>query len=182
MTNHLLKSFLILPLIVFTSCLSDASKKNNQESADRNNGVTTLYLIRHAEKESGADPGLTRAGQARANAWVEYYFIKDIDHILSSDFKRTRQTAAPLAKAQNKEVEIYDVASMTGNKLLEDYRGSTVAVFGHSNTIHKYANDLQNEITFEELDESVYDKFIILRIDASGNAQAEWQTMDFMRD
>ncbi len=78
MTNQLLKSFLILPLIVFTSCLSDASKKNNQESADRNNGVTTLYLIRHAEKESGADPGLTRAGQARANAWVERFCISAV--------------------------------------------------------------------------------------------------------
>lgn len=33
----------------------------------------TIFLVRHAEKAQGTDPGLTAAGKARAEALAEHY-------------------------------------------------------------------------------------------------------------
>jgi broad specificity phosphatase PhoE len=176
-----MKIFYPTPLFLVLIALISCNEKSNQqtEESDRKSDLTTIYLIRHAEKQTGSNPSLTEKGVKRAESWTEYFFLKDVDHILSSDYNRTRQTASPLAKSKSKEVEIYNVKSLTGEDLLEKYRGETVVLFGHSNTIHQYANDLQSEETFEELNESVYNKFIIVRVDANGKANAQWQEMDF---
>ncbi len=153
-------------------------EKNDADS----DSLTSLYLIRHAEKDlsQGKDPGLTRKGQQRAKAWVNYFFLKEVDHVLSSDFNRTRQTAKALAEAQGLEIEIYDVSTLTGKAILERYRGKTVVVFGHSNTIHNYANDLQDDVNYPELNESDYDTFFVVRVDNNGNSSATKESMDFM--
>jgi broad specificity phosphatase PhoE len=175
-----MKYFFYIALIAFTfSCKNtDVPADNKETSTD----VTTLYLIRHAEKEitGDPDPHLTKKGAHRAEQWTGYFFLKDLDHVLSSDYNRTRATAVPLAKSKKKEVEIYDVKSLTGKELYDKYQGKTVALFGHSNTIGNYANDLQVDKKFEDLKDDDYDHFYIVRIDKSGNANAVKETMDFI--
>jgi broad specificity phosphatase PhoE len=172
----------IFYIALLTLTLSCKNSEGQTEAKKTPTEITTLYLIRHAEKEKSesSNPNLTEKGKERADQWVNYFFLKDVDHVLSSDFNRTRATAAPLAASKKLEVELYDVRTLTGKELYEKYEGKTVALFGHSNTIGNYANDLQVDEIFKDLNESDYNHFYIVRIDKSGNANATLEEMDFM--
>jgi broad specificity phosphatase PhoE len=75
----------------------------------------TLTFIRHAESESNAQqvintdvpgPGLTEQGQGQAEELAHQLSRNNFDAIYASDMIRTQQTAAPLAHALGKSVEI----------------------------------------------------------------------------
>ena len=96
---------------------------------------TVVYLVRHAEKEPGDDPALTAEGRDRAAALAEILAGEGVDRILSSDTRRTRETAAPLAERLGLDVEIYDphdLAELVTR--LREASGETLLVVGHSNT------------------------------------------------
>jgi phosphohistidine phosphatase SixA len=105
-------------------------------------GPTRVFLVRHAEKRSDGenprDPHLTEAGQARAEELARVLGESGIEAILSTDFHRTRETAAPIAAATGVEVEITgagaDYAEATARLIRERHAGQTVLVVGHSNT------------------------------------------------
>lgn len=93
------------------------------------------YLVRHAEKtKEKDDPGLTEAGHKRAKALAARLADVPLTKIYSSDYIRTRDTAAPIAKAKGLDVVIYDP------RQLEDFAASLlgesghILVVGHSNT------------------------------------------------
>ena len=57
-----------------------------------------VFLVRHAEKANvSADPKLSSAGKKRAEELVHVLRDANIEHVHSSDFIRTRNTAAPIA-------------------------------------------------------------------------------------
>jgi len=170
----------LIYLLLVLSTIACGNSQENDQDKEQENDLTTFYFIRHAEKQTGDDPELNEKGQKRAQQWVEYFFLKDVDHVISSDFNRTKATAAPLAQSKKLDTEIYDVRSIDGETLLEKYRGKTVVLFGHSNTIGTYANQLQNDEIYEELDESDYDHFYVVTIDKNGNARAVKEETDFM--
>jgi phosphohistidine phosphatase SixA len=102
----------------------------------------TIFVVRHAERADagmaaapGADPDLSPAGRERAEslAWV----LKDarITRIYTSEMKRTRQTAAPMAKAAG--VEATTVPAREVAALLEQVKAGTgnALIVGHSNTV-----------------------------------------------
>jgi broad specificity phosphatase PhoE len=75
----------------------------------------TLTFIRHAESQSNADhvintdlpgPSLTEEGQAQAEQLAHQLSRNNFDGIYVSDMVRTEQTAAPLAHALGKPVEV----------------------------------------------------------------------------
>jgi probable phosphoglycerate mutase len=82
-----------------------------QEASTR----TILYLVRHGQTDynasqrfqgRGIDAGLNEVGRKQAEA-VARYFEMDaatIDRLYCSSLKRTAQTAAPLAHAQNLQI------------------------------------------------------------------------------
>jgi broad specificity phosphatase PhoE len=158
---------------------NDSDKTPEEKQKEQ---LTTFYFIRHAEKaaDQGSDPELTERGEKRAVNWVNYFFLKDVDHVISSDYKRTKATAAPLAKAKKLGVEIYDVKTVDGISLLETYRGKTVALYGHSNTINLYANALQTDSIYNVLEETDYDHFFIVRVDKDGNSNVIKESTDFV--
>jgi broad specificity phosphatase PhoE len=73
-----------------------------------------LLLVRHAEPErvpegSGrADPGLTPAGRAQAEALARWLAAERIDRVVSSPLRRAVETARPLAAAHELPVEVDD--------------------------------------------------------------------------
>ncbi|ARN76988.1 phosphoglycerate mutase [Nonlabens spongiae] len=169
-----------LYLLIVLSTIACGNSQENDQKENKESDLTTFYFLRHAEKQAGNDPELNEKGEKRAEQWVEYFFLKDVDHVMSSDFKRTKATAAPLAQSKKLDVETYDVRSLDGDQLLEKYRGKTVVLFGHSNTIGTYANQLQNDEKFDDLNESDYDHFYMVTIDSNGNARAVKEETDFM--
>ncbi|BBX48340.1 histidine phosphatase family protein [Mycobacterium cookii] len=75
----------------------------------------TLTFIRHAESQSNAahvintdvpGPSLTEEGQAQAEQLAHQLSRNNFDAVYASDMVRTEETAAPLAHALGKRVEI----------------------------------------------------------------------------
>jgi broad specificity phosphatase PhoE len=135
--------------------------------------VTTLFLVRHAEKAGTVweDPGLTPEGIARADELA--YILKHIklDAIYSTPFKRTKLTILPTAKQKGLEVKLYK-PNEEGflKKVLETFPGGTVLIVGHSNTIPKLANELAGRPDYEDLDDPVYDNLFIASVPVEGEA------------
>src|SRR5207248_3230286 len=69
--------------------------------AAQQRAATTVILVRHAEKAAvpADDPGLTDAGQARAQALMAIARDAGVDAIITTQFKRTKETARPAAEA-----------------------------------------------------------------------------------
>ena len=68
----------------------------------------TYYLVRHAEKtKAETDPALTEVGAKRAQDLAMRLKGVPLTKIYSSDYIRTRDTAAPIAGEKNLDVVIY---------------------------------------------------------------------------
>ena len=128
---------------------------------------STIYLVRHAEKadDGTRDPPLTEEGVDRANYLSGLLSQQNIQLIYSTDYKRTRGTATPLASATNQEVLIYNPRELSAfaNELL-DKSGQNILVAGHSNSTPTLANLILGEERFEKFDESDYNNLIIIKV------------------
>jgi phosphohistidine phosphatase SixA len=146
-------------LILLASCLTGSV------SAAGNDNIFTLYLVRHAEKQSdgGRDPGLTTAGMDRARKLADRLQNKDIVDIWSSDYKRTRSTAEPLLEELNLDLKIYDPGNLPA--LAEQLRdnSSNAYVVGHSNTTPELAR-LLCQCVIADMDESEYERLIVITV------------------
>ncbi|MEO0557046.1 MAG: phosphoglycerate mutase family protein [Bacteroidota bacterium] len=161
-------SLLLIALLALAACAPTAPLPDASP--------TIFFLVRHAEKQSGSDPGLTAQGQARANALADVLVHAGVDRIISSQFRRTRDTAAPLAERLGMEVEarnldLNDAAGSSAAIALElaaSSPGQTILMVGHSNTISHIASALTG-IPMDDLDERDYDNlFIVVREGDSG--------------
>jgi len=104
----------------------------------------TIFVVRHAERADAAsggspmmasDPDLSDAGRARATSLAAALKDARITAIFTTEYKRTRQTAEPLAKALGIEATV--VAARDMPALIEKLKGATgnALVVGHSNTV-----------------------------------------------
>lgn len=102
----------------------------------KGSGALVIYAVRHAEKAGGRDPELTPEGALRAEALARVLQHVELDHVYSTDTKRTRATGAPAAKAKGLEITSYKPFGSALPKLLAGGEGGrTVLVVGHSNTV-----------------------------------------------
>ncbi len=101
--------------------------------------VTTVILVRHAEKASQEDDSpLSVTGVERAKELARVLSGVKVDAIYTTQFKRTMDTAVPLGEA----LGITPVVRNTGKTyaidlakhILDTHRGQTVLVVGHSNS------------------------------------------------
>ena len=84
---------------------------------------------------AGADPDLSGAGIARANSLAAMLKDARIRTVITTEFKRTRQTGDPVATAAGVPLTIMDSKDLAG--LLKKVKSSTgnVLVVGHTNTL-----------------------------------------------
>lgn len=94
----------------------------------------TLYLVRHAEKLSGGDPALSEDGKARAERLAAQFADVPLQAVYSTDTRRARQTAEPVAADHGLTVILYDASDLAGLAETLKARGQTALVVGHSNT------------------------------------------------
>ncbi|MFP4845827.1 histidine phosphatase family protein [Winogradskyella sp. PE311] len=119
--------------------------------------TTTYYLIRHAEKDqsdkTNRNPHLTEEGLKRAENWAS--ILKDVkfDMVYSTDYHRTKETAAPTAKANNVEVSFYDPRNINPKEFMKSTKGKTVLIVGHSNTTPMFTNGLLGEKKYDMISE-----------------------------
>jgi broad specificity phosphatase PhoE len=139
-------------------------------------GSTTIILVRHAEKasEPAADPPLTAAGAARAEALVDVVKDAGVRAIVSTQFARTRATIAPAAAKLGLVPEIADARApdhvrALADGLLSKHRGETVLVVGHSNTIPALVAALGGA-TPAPICDAEYDDVYVVVVPPSGKA------------
>lgn len=127
-----------------------------------------IFLVRHAETEGeGSDPGLSPAGRARAERIADLLAAESIERILTTSYRRTRETAAPLAARLGIEPEIYDPRALEELATALRRDGRRVLVVGHSNTTPPLVDALGGDAG-SPIQESEYDR--IYRVDLpSGN-------------
>lgn len=125
--------------------------------------TVTVFLVRHAEKAaSGDDPGLSEAGAKRAESLAVALGDAGITAIFSSEYKRTQDTAAPLAKRLGLPVTSVPGKDIDGlvAKLRALAPGARALVVGHSNTVPAVAAKLTGA-KVAELTEADFDRLIV---------------------
>jgi broad specificity phosphatase PhoE len=95
-----------------------------------------IYVTRHYDTPAGEkDPELLPQGTARAGQLAAWFYGRTLKAIYVSDFKRTRQTVAPLAAALGVTPETYDPRDTPAVVARAKAAGGPVLIVGHSNTV-----------------------------------------------
>jgi phosphohistidine phosphatase SixA len=95
-----------------------------------------LYVMRHLNTPAGErDPDLLPEGRRAAEALAGWFRDERPEAIYVSDFRRTRQTAAPLAARLGLAPIVYDPADTPALVARLRAAGQTALVIGHSNTV-----------------------------------------------
>lgn len=137
-----------------------------------------IFLVRHAEKAAtpaappatktmmADDPPLSAAGQARAAKLAALLASADVRHIFTTEFLRTRQTAAPLAGKLNLKPVMS--ASKDPDPLVEQVRRikGNVLIVGHSNTVPDLLKRLGIKDDITIVDPEYDNLFVVVRPDA----------------
>ncbi len=103
-----------------------------------------VFVVRHAERVDataasgammGTDPDLSDMGRARAQSLSAMLKDAGITAIFVTEYKRTQQTAEPLARRLSIQPTVVNAKDAAG--LVERIRAATgpVLIVGHSNTI-----------------------------------------------
>ncbi|AEE49626.1 SixA phosphatase family protein [Haliscomenobacter hydrossis] len=104
---------------------------------------SVIFLVRHCEKamESTDNPNLAEEGKKRAAHLAEILKNTGIEAVYSTNYKRTMQTAEPLANAMKLSSTVYEPRDANFAEQLRK-SGKKVLVVGHSNTVPELLNQL----------------------------------------
>ena len=125
-----------------------------------------IFLVRHAERAaiSGhvpSDTGLSPAGRKRAEALARVLQDAQITAVYTTEYKRTRETAAPVAQSLGIQPEVISGDDLRG--LIAKLKASpgNVLVVGHSNTLPQIISALgvSSRVTVAESD---YDNLFLV--------------------
>jgi phosphohistidine phosphatase SixA len=127
-----------------------------------------VVLVRHADKaaEPAGDPRLNEQGNRRALALASALHHAGIRHIVVSQYRRTGETAAPLAAALDIVPQVVppgDGIEAHVRDVVAAVRGATgpVLVVGHSNTVPAIITALGGP-QVAAIDEDEYDRLYLL--------------------
>ena len=131
-----------------------------------------VFVVRHAERADtvaggsammATDPDLSDAGRARAQSLASALKDAAITAIFVTEFKRTQQTAEPLAKALGIKPTI--VTAKDSAALVEKVKAATsnVLVVGHSNTVPEVIAGLGGQTTVKLSDADFDNLFVVVR-------------------
>lgn len=129
-----------------------------------NENTTTIFLIRHAEKQDDTkNTDLSAEGFERAENWRKYFENTQIDAFYSSGFQRARHTCQPMAFSRDKNITIYKNHLMNLKEIIAKNRGKTVLIVGHSNRIPTFINSLLGEEKYPEISEPEFGNLYIIK-------------------
>jgi broad specificity phosphatase PhoE len=137
-----------------------------------------VIVVRHAERADGgagtasmtgapADPLLSAAGEARAARLAGLLAESGITAIFATEFKRTQDTAKPIAAKLGLTTQTVKAADTAGllAKLKAGHASDVVLVVGHSNTMPEIIKGLTGrDVTVAD---AQYDDLFVL-VPASG--------------
>lgn len=147
--------------------------------------VTTVFLIRHAEKAETPkeDPPLDDKGKLRAQELTRMLAGSGVKAIYTSQYLRTKQTGEALAKqlgltvtpiplqmsqSNPREVSEQSIAEIIGK--IYERAGDAALVIGHSNTIPEVIRKLGGDVV-PRIDEKRFDDLFIVTVYGKGKAK-----------
>lgn len=118
----------------------------NKITAQQEATVTKIFIVRHAEKESGKDPVLTPAGYARAGDLLRALKNESVQKIYVSQYRRTQMTGDSLRIQLGIDTVHYTADTVCDdlvNTIMQhrDF-GKTILIIAHSNTVPKIIRKL----------------------------------------
>ena len=131
---------LAIALLFVFNVNAQEKNKNNSETT-----VTTYYFIRHAEKDrtdkTDRDPHLIDIGLERAEQWNAILANIKFDAVYSTN--------------NNLEITLYDPRGIDNAEgFLNDTKGKTVLVVGHSNTTPAFVNAVIKKKKYQDIDDN----------------------------
>jgi broad specificity phosphatase PhoE len=136
---------------------------------------TTVYVVRHAEKADApaADPPLTSVGETRAHVLADSLKAHHVSAIITTQFLRTKETAAPTAAEFAVTPEVIAATSPAHIQAIaaevRKHAGQTMLVVGHSNTVPGIVAAL-GAPTPAPICDAEYDNLYVVTIAADGKA------------
>lgn len=95
----------------------------------------TYYVVRHAEKQDGDNPILTKKGMKRAAHIVAMLKDEPISRVFSTETYRTVMTATPMAADRGVAVELFSTDDLDGfADMLKGLQGTFLIVAHSSST------------------------------------------------
>ena len=155
----------ILSILFCLVSIVGFSQSNDQKA-------TTIFLVRHAERANDGtnNPPISEDGIKRSQKLAETLANSGVTAIYSTDYKRTRSTIEPLAKANNLEIKLYEAMKESELKrIVEENRGGVVVICGHSNTTPWSANFFAGT-KLENFNDSDYGNILIVTLWDFGKA------------
>ena len=134
--------------------------------------TTTVIFVRHAEKaaEPAGDPGLSPEGQLRVAELVRQLkdadVVAGIDAVYSTPFRRTEETARPVAEALELPLNHYDADDTEAimEYIVKAHKGKIILVVGHSNTLPALIGNMGASKKVPPIAEDEYDNIYIVSI------------------
>ena len=140
------------------------------QAPDRPGAASLVVLVRHAEKaaEPASDPPLTAAGVARAQALAAALRDAEVSAIITTQLRRTRETAQPLAMRRGLTPEVVPINRgaiaahvETAVAAVRRHAGGVVLVVGHNNSVPAIIAALGGP-RLPDICESVYANLFVL--------------------
>lgn len=134
----------------------------------------TVFVVRHAEKGPGTpDPSLTDAGRERAVQLARVVGDVHPTALFATEFKRTQETLAPLAKATGVSVTVTLARDVDGlvAKLRALPPGSRAVVATHSNLVDQIVQKLSG-VRMAALTDADYDRLVVVTLPGGGKSEA----------
>jgi phosphohistidine phosphatase SixA len=136
--NKGLVSRIIFSILLIVG-LGGCAASTQSGSTDQLSSARLVFLARHTEREGeGEDPPLTRVGEARAQALAAALREAGVTAIITTQWKRTRDTAKPLATLLRITPEVVPVYegkaaenSLAVANAVRRHKDEVVLVIGH---------------------------------------------------
>ena len=152
---RILRNIKTIVLLIAGLTLVVSCKESGKINVAEKENISVYYFIRHAEKDrsdpTNKNPSLTIQGLERANKWALFFKDKNIAAVYSTNYKRTQQTALPIAKEQNLEIISYTAKELISEKFIANNKGKNIVIVGHSNTTPELVNSLLGEKKYEDI-------------------------------
>ena len=134
--------------------------------------TTTVIFVRHAEKaaQPADDPGLSPAGQRRVAELTRQLkdadVIAGIDAVYSTPYRRTEETARPIAEALGLPINSYDAGDTEAimEYIVREHKGKIILVVGHSNTLPVLMAGMGASKRVPPIAENEYDNIYLVSI------------------